>query len=165
MSKRYGKTPLRRKRQRVERKSRKKLVEQVQRELQLKFDKDEVLALLQGSLDVVAVELGRRVVVQFLEHDVEQLCGPRYQRPSDPGAPGRATDISPVSCAWAVRSSRSTDRGFVPRGPTKAKCRCRSTTSCSSPRRCRRHSCGAWCVACSAATTRAWSISPPIVSG
>ena len=83
MSKRYGKAPRRRKRQRAERKTRQKLAQSVQRELQLNFDKDEVLALLQGSLDVVAVELGRRVVVQFLEHDVEQLCGPRYQRPSD----------------------------------------------------------------------------------
>jgi transposase-like protein len=46
----------------------------------LRFDPEEVLSLLQGSLDTLAIELGRQVVNQFLERDVDELCGPRYQR-------------------------------------------------------------------------------------
>lgn len=82
MKTRYGKGKRRRKAvRRAERKARRKpLQEEVRRTLQLRFDPEEVLSLLQGSLDTLAIELGRQVVNQFLERDVDELCGPRYQR-------------------------------------------------------------------------------------
>lgn len=75
--------------------------EGIRQSLQLTFDRDEMRELLQDSLDRFAIEVGRRVTVGFLEDEVEQLCGPRYQWRRDRTA-GRA-----AMSAWAARRSES----------------------------------------------------------
>jgi putative transposase len=53
------------------------------RELQLSLDRDELLALLQDSLEGLAVELGLLVASAILEDEVPRLCGRRYERRPD----------------------------------------------------------------------------------
>jgi transposase-like protein len=55
------------------------------RQVQLPLDRDELLALMQDSLDGLAVELGLLVAAALLEDEVTRLCGARYER-----RPGRA---------------------------------------------------------------------------
>jgi transposase-like protein len=55
-----------------------RLREQVQEELHISLDKEEVGKLLQDSLDLFAIEIGRRVAVRLLEDEVDQLCGSRH---------------------------------------------------------------------------------------
>jgi putative transposase len=123
MKTRYGKGKRRRKTVRqAERKARRKaLHREVRGALQLAFDEEEVLALLQGSLDTVAIELGRQVVIQFLERDVDELCGPWYQRQPERSAT-RYGHQSGFACIGGqkvslsrprVRSTRP-DEGEVP---------------------------------------------------
>src|SRR5262249_3621104 len=50
------------------------------RVVQLPFDRDELLALMQDSLESLAVELGLLVASDILEDEVARLCGARYQR-------------------------------------------------------------------------------------
>jgi putative transposase len=57
----------------------------ISREIQLSFDRDELLGLMQDSLDALAVELGLLVASAVLEDEVTRLCGTRYQR-----QPGRS---------------------------------------------------------------------------
>jgi transposase-like protein len=47
--------------------------------LQLSFDREQILSLLQDSLDTFAIEIGRRVAVGLLVDEVQELCGPRHQ--------------------------------------------------------------------------------------
>ncbi|MCA1685696.1 MAG: transposase, partial [Planctomycetia bacterium] len=49
-------------------------------EVQLLLDRDESLALMQDSLERLAVELGLLVAAALLEDEVTRLCGPRYER-------------------------------------------------------------------------------------
>ena len=49
----------------------------------LPFDRDHVQALMQHQLHGLATELGLLMAVQFLEEEVNQRCGPRYQRQPD----------------------------------------------------------------------------------
>jgi hypothetical protein len=69
MRTRYGKTRQRRKqghdgRRRGQRQAcTDQRAEEIRRELQLSFDEEEILALLQDSLDNFAIEVGRRVAV------------------------------------------------------------------------------------------------------
>lgn len=85
MTRRYGRGRRRRKEarreeRRVRRKAeRRELEGAVQERLQLSLDREEVLGLLRDSLDVFAIEIGRRVAVGLLEDEVQQLCGPRYE--------------------------------------------------------------------------------------
>ena len=85
MTRRYGRGRRRRKEarcqeRRVQRKAAsRELKEAVQERLQLSLDREEVLGLLRDSLDVFAIEIGRRVAVGLLEDEVEQLCGPRHE--------------------------------------------------------------------------------------
>jgi putative transposase len=81
MSRRYGKGRRQRKRAaRNARRARRQQARQTIRQtLQLQLDEEEVLGLMQNSLDLFAIEVGRRVAVQLLEDEVEQLCGPRHQ--------------------------------------------------------------------------------------
>lgn len=81
MSRRYGKgTRQRKQRQREERRAvRRDVREGVRQTLQLSLDREEIVALLQQSLDLFAIEVGRRVAVGMLEDEVEQLCGPRHE--------------------------------------------------------------------------------------
>jgi transposase-like protein len=51
----------------------------VRQTLQLSLDRDEVIGLLQDSLELFAIEIGRRVAVGLLEDEVQQHCGPRHQ--------------------------------------------------------------------------------------
>lgn len=53
------------------------------REIQLPLDREELLGLLQDSLDGLAVELGLRVASAILEDEVTRLCGARYERPPE----------------------------------------------------------------------------------
>ena len=55
------------------------------REIQLPLDRDELLGLMQDSLEALAVELGLLVASAILEDEVTRLCGTRYQR-----QPGRS---------------------------------------------------------------------------
>jgi putative transposase len=47
--------------------------------LQLCLDREELLELLQQSLDQFAIEIGRRVALGLLEDEVQERCGPRHQ--------------------------------------------------------------------------------------
>jgi len=49
-------------------------------EIQLPLDRDELLAVMQTSLDGLAVELGLLVASAILEDEVTRLCGKRYER-------------------------------------------------------------------------------------
>jgi putative transposase len=53
------------------------------REVQLPLDRDELLALMQDSLEGLAVELGLLVASAILEDEVARLCGRRYERRPD----------------------------------------------------------------------------------
>ena len=50
------------------------------REIQLPLDRDELLGLMQDSLESLAVELGMLVASSLLEDEVTRLCGARYER-------------------------------------------------------------------------------------
>jgi transposase-like protein len=51
--------------------------------VQLTLDRDEVLGLMQDSIESLAVELGLLVATGLLEDEVVRLCGARYQRQLD----------------------------------------------------------------------------------
>jgi transposase-like protein len=55
------------------------------REIQLPLDREELLGLMQDSLEALAVELGLLVASAILEDEVTRLCGGRYRR-----QPGRS---------------------------------------------------------------------------
>ena len=48
--------------------------------IHLPFDREQAQALMQHELHGLATELGLLMAVQFLEDEVKQLCGQRYQR-------------------------------------------------------------------------------------
>ena len=50
------------------------------RHIQLPLDREELLELLQDSLESLALEFGLLVAFSLLEDEVTRLCGPRYQR-------------------------------------------------------------------------------------
>ena len=50
------------------------------RVIQLALDCDELLDLMQDSLESLALKLGMLVVSSLLEDEVTRLCGPRYER-------------------------------------------------------------------------------------
>lgn len=51
--------------------------------VQLPLDREELLGLMQDSLESLAVELGLLVAAGILEDEVTRLCGPRYQRQTE----------------------------------------------------------------------------------
>jgi transposase-like protein len=51
----------------------------VNRQVPLPLDRDELLALMQDSLESLAVELGLLVASDILEDEVARLCGARYR--------------------------------------------------------------------------------------
>ena len=53
---------------------------EVGREVQLPLDREELLGLMQDSLEGLAVELGLLVASALLEDEVTRLCGARYER-------------------------------------------------------------------------------------
>jgi putative transposase len=52
-------------------------------QIQLPLDREELLELMQDSLESLALELGLLVASSLLEDEVTRLCGPRYQRQPD----------------------------------------------------------------------------------
>ena len=50
------------------------------REIQLPLDREELLTLMQDSLETFAIELGLLVALGLMEDEVTRLCGQRYQR-------------------------------------------------------------------------------------
>jgi putative transposase len=50
------------------------------REIQLPLDRDELLNLMQDSLETLATELGLMVALGLMEDEVTRLCGRRYER-------------------------------------------------------------------------------------
>jgi putative transposase len=81
MRKSYTKRDSYRKASRKERRNRQA---EKAREIQLTLDPEEVLAMLQDSLIEFATEMGLKVATLLLEEEVNQRCGPRYER-----TPGR----------------------------------------------------------------------------
>ena len=53
--------------------------EHANQQVQLPLDRNELLALMQDSLESLAVELGLLVASDILEDEVARLCGARYQ--------------------------------------------------------------------------------------
>jgi len=76
----YAKRPPSHKREPVERRSR---APEPGREIQLPLDRDELLGLMQDSLEALAIELGLLVAAGLLEDEVTRLCGRRYERRPD----------------------------------------------------------------------------------
>jgi putative transposase len=68
-------------RKRVEQKRRTQ-AQAAAREIQLPLDREELLSLMQDSLETVAIELGMLVASSLLEDEVTRLCAQRYQRQS-----------------------------------------------------------------------------------
>jgi putative transposase len=50
------------------------------REIQLPLDREELLTLMQDSLETLATELGLMVALGLMEDEVTRLCGRRYER-------------------------------------------------------------------------------------
>ena len=50
------------------------------RVIQLSLDRDELLGLMQDSLESLALKLGMLVASSLLEDEVTRLCGRRYER-------------------------------------------------------------------------------------
>ena len=55
-------------------------LETTDREVQLSLDRDELLGLMQDSLESLALGLAMLVVSSLLEDEVTRLCGPRHER-------------------------------------------------------------------------------------
>ena len=55
-------------------------IETTGREIQLSLGRDELLGLMQDSLESLALKLGMLVVSSLLEDEVTRLCGPRHDR-------------------------------------------------------------------------------------
>jgi putative transposase len=53
------------------------------RQIQLLLDPEEMVAMLQQSVNDFATEVGLRVARLVLEDEVEQRCGPRYERAAE----------------------------------------------------------------------------------
>ena len=50
------------------------------RQIQLSLDREELLTLMQDSLEMLATELDLMVALGLMEDEVTRLCGQRYQR-------------------------------------------------------------------------------------
>jgi putative transposase len=63
-----------------DRQKRRTQAEAAVREIQLPLDREELLTLMQDSLETLAIELGLLVASGLLEDEVTRLCGRRYER-------------------------------------------------------------------------------------
>ena len=63
-----------------DRQKRRTQAEAAAREIQLPLDREELLTLMQDSLETLAIELGLLVASGLLEDEVTRLCGRRYER-------------------------------------------------------------------------------------
>ena len=82
-----------RSRKRIEQKRRTRAKATV-REIQLPLDREELLTLMQDSLETLAMELGLLVALGLLEDEVTRLCGKRYQHQHSRSAFTRGMAIS-----------------------------------------------------------------------
>ena len=55
-------------------------IETTGREIELSLDRDELLGLMQDSLESLGIKLGMLLVSSLLEDEVTRLCGPRRKR-------------------------------------------------------------------------------------
>ncbi len=110
--------------------------------LQLSLDQEEVLELLQQSLDLFAIEIGRRVAVGLLDDEV-QCIADRGINGAKPIARPPATAGNPATFVSVDKRFRSSGRGFD-RPLEPASYPWSDTLNCSSPTPCRRPSCGGW---------------------
>ena len=114
------------------------------REIQLSLDRDELLGLMQDSLESLALKLGMLVASSLLEDEVTRLCGRRYERQPHLPTPGMATNGG--RRPWPAR--RSPSRGPACDAPTAAaRSRWRPTPDCKTPRPCSRPCFAAWSAA------------------
>ena len=58
-------------------------IETTGREIQLSLDRDELLGLMQDSLESLALKLGMLVVSSLLEEEVTRLCSSRSRTGGD----------------------------------------------------------------------------------
>jgi transposase-like protein len=89
------------------------------REIQLPLDRDELLGLMQDSLEALALELGMLVASSLLEDEVTLLCGRRYERQPDRthtryGHQRGTATLAGQKIALARPRVRRTDGGEVP---------------------------------------------------
>src|SRR5262249_26115315 len=105
------------------------------REIQLSLDRDELLGLMQDSLESLALKLGMLVASSLLEDEVTRLCGRRYER-----QPHRTHARYGHQRGTATRlARRSPSRGPACDAPTvAARSRWRLTPDCNPPRPCPR---------------------------
>jgi hypothetical protein len=114
------------------------------REIQLSLDRDELLGLMQDSLESLALKLGMLVASSLLEDEVTRLCGRRYER--QPQRTHTRYGHQRVRRPWPAR--RSPSRGPVCDAPTgAARSRWRHTPDCNPPRPCPRPCSAAWSAA------------------
>jgi len=110
-------------------------------EIQLSLDRDELLGMMQDSLESLALKLGMLVASSLLEDEVTRLCGRRYER--HPTGPTRGTATGGVRHRWLARRSRS--RVPACDAPTvAARSRWRPTPDCNPPMPCPRPCFSAW---------------------
>jgi putative transposase len=113
----YAKRPPSHKREPAERRAR---GAETGREIQLPLDRDDLLALMQDSLEALALEMGLLVAAGLLEDEVTRLCGRRYQRRPDRTCtryghqPGMATLAGQKIAIPRPRVRRTDGSGEVP---------------------------------------------------
>ena len=94
------------------------------REIQLPLDRDDLLNLMQDSLETLATELGLMVALGLMEDEVTRLCGRRYERQPERvhtrvwpsagrGNPGWAEGVDYTSSSAAGRWRRGSASGDV----------------------------------------------------
>ena len=71
------------------------------REIQLSLDRDELLGLMQDSLESLALKLGVLIASSLLEDEVTRLCGRRSER-----QPGSAAGIESSGPAGRARAGQ-----------------------------------------------------------
>ena len=100
------------------------------REIQLPLDREELLGLMQDSLESLAIELGLLVASSLLEDEVTRLCGRRYER-----QPDRTHTRYGHQRGVVVLGGQKLpiERPRVRRAAGGARCRWRPTRSCSPP--------------------------------
>jgi hypothetical protein len=107
------------------------------------LDREELLGLMQGSLEALAVELGLLVASAILEDEVTRLCGQRYQRRPDRSHTRYGHQRGVVMLAGQkLPIERPRVRGAAGGGEVPLETYAR----CSLPTPCLRLCCGAWFV-------------------
>jgi len=111
------------------------------REIQLSLDCDELLDLMQDSLESLALKLGMLVASSLLEDEVTRLCGRRHER-----QPHRTHTRYGHQRGTATLAGQkiAIARPRVRRTDGAARSRWRPTPDGNPPRPCPRPCCAAW---------------------